>query len=862
MSASPYNSMKTRNKQKDENVAVSGLSLSIKAQDIGVVETCPSNLNYAVHIAYLDAVLRKHLSYLIEKDDKTDIAELEAIKEYPAKAIRSMHQVVDCLPRISIFGPTVGSCYQLHWFLSKEWRFETGCIPLTDLWGLEELLDWDMGLGIAHPDFMDVALLMEAPDHVNFDTGIGLVGQMNNLGLGQVNGPQMGNVNGMANAGVQEEGGIQEEIIQGGLGLNDNLTFAGDTPLEARHRLSVNLTSLRKHRNLCIMTLYPEPEVSSVFVPVFLIYPCFSIFRVIFQFNFSSLVEGIFDLVLMAEEELMQMSLIDRDKMAKDIEELRKMVLVNKDEHREQLDKLWKDMENFKKMILFDKEVFKKVILLDLEGYKQKMLEVAKDEEVGFTFVEREEEGYVPDTSKVLYTLGGENKAESILEEHNGHEDLNDPSSSYNSMSPPESIWKPYHPNPANNIRRQPRRIPRPNPYPSPSPSPDLGPQFTRSPSCISHHDARSYQSPDTKNSDHVHTSVDKIDLSGVYSDFAPSVVSVSSFIGETKIIDCSGLIIDWSSDDNEAIILTSAKLLWSPKSSGFDLHMIVRLGDGTLLLATKDNVDYYHNLITLKVKSAIELKVVDLAAKKADIVGGMDVCALGRSFYTCTLTNSPGELHLQNPLFGCDDLLRSTCSVSVICEGGPLISDVGFVVGMNFFGNCVCHHLLPTPIILNCLDMWRSYRTVVRPLIGMSVVDVYPVPLKIWKRFKISPEHPYVAVKEVYKGSLADMNDVRSGDLIATCNGVVIKSSKQYYELVSETSRAVTSCGDSGQLSLSVVINPYDGRSDSVSIEADNVPVNDSQFHKCWPRVEDDGWSRLKLKLFMLKLKNDCDFN
>lgn len=75
MSAGPwekvYNSMKTGNKQKDENLAVSGSSLSIKIQDIGIVKTCPSNMNYAVHIAYLDAVLRKHLSYLIEKDDKT-----------------------------------------------------------------------------------------------------------------------------------------------------------------------------------------------------------------------------------------------------------------------------------------------------------------------------------------------------------------------------------------------------------------------------------------------------------------------------------------------------------------------------------------------------------------------------------------------------------------------------------------------------------------------------------------------------------------------------------------------------------------------------------------------------------------------
>lgn len=41
--------------------------------------------------------------------------------------------------------------------------------------GVEELLDWDMGLGINHPDLMNVAIPMEALDHVNFDIRIGLV---------------------------------------------------------------------------------------------------------------------------------------------------------------------------------------------------------------------------------------------------------------------------------------------------------------------------------------------------------------------------------------------------------------------------------------------------------------------------------------------------------------------------------------------------------------------------------------------------------------------------------------------------------------------------------------------------------------
>lgn len=63
--------------------------------------------------------------------------------------------------------------------------------------GVEELLDWGMGLDIDHPYFIDVAIPMEALDHVNFDIRVSLVDQMNNLGLCQVNDPQIRNVNGM-----------------------------------------------------------------------------------------------------------------------------------------------------------------------------------------------------------------------------------------------------------------------------------------------------------------------------------------------------------------------------------------------------------------------------------------------------------------------------------------------------------------------------------------------------------------------------------------------------------------------------------------------------------------------------------------
>lgn len=46
------------------------------------------------------------------------------------------------------------------------------------------------------------------------------------------------------------------------------------------------------------------------------------------------------------------------------------------------------------------------------------------------------------------------------------------------------------------------------------------------------------------------------------------------SFIGVERKIDCSGLIIDWNPSENEATVLTSAKLLWSLKASSLEFHV------------------------------------------------------------------------------------------------------------------------------------------------------------------------------------------------------------------------------------------------------------------------------------------------
>ncbi|KAL1807224.1 hypothetical protein ACET3Z_030292 [Daucus carota] len=352
-----------------------------------------------------------------------------------------------------------------------------------------------------------------------------------------------------------------------------------------------------------------------------------------------------------------------------------------------------------------------------------------------------------------------------------------------------------------------------------------------------------------SKDDQYVKTTADKKKLWRVYSTITPSVVSVSSFLGVERKIDCSGLIIDWNSTENEATVLTSAKILWSLKDTSLEFHLIVRTADGTLFLAREDYVDYHHNLLTLKIKSTIELKVVDLRCRQAEYVERMSVIALGRAFQTCLPSDYVGELSLAYPNFGCDELLMSTCKFSEICEGGPLITDTGYVIGINFKDaigiNFKDAHSLPAPVILSCLEMWRSFGTVVRPWFGMSVVDVDQLSYCIWERYNIPVEGSYVVVKEVLKGSIADRNDVRPGDLVSTCNGVSIRSAKQYSQLLSEASQVLTACADPSQQSFTVVINPFDRHADNISIEAEQVSVDDKRFNYRWRGISGE-WNRI----------------
>ncbi|KAK1373556.1 hypothetical protein POM88_029749 [Heracleum sosnowskyi] len=89
---------------------------------------------------------------------------------------------------------------------------------------------WDFST-YYQPDYVDVVLPNNAPDPVNFDVGLVLSDQVDELGLGQANAPQIVVLDVEENEPQMGVGEVQEEIYHGNNLINDANLFAADPPL-------------------------------------------------------------------------------------------------------------------------------------------------------------------------------------------------------------------------------------------------------------------------------------------------------------------------------------------------------------------------------------------------------------------------------------------------------------------------------------------------------------------------------------------------------------------------------------------------------------------------------------------------------
>ncbi|WJX66655.1 hypothetical protein P8452_51192 [Trifolium repens] len=110
--------------------------------------------------------------------------------------------------------------------------------------------------------------------------------------------------------------------------------------------------------------------------------------------------------------------------------------------------------------------------------------------------------------------------------------------------------------------------------------------------------------------------------------------------------------------------------------ATSIELQITVRLANGKILLAEEDYVDYYHNIVTFKVKSDAKLRPLDIYSPLENLEG-VEVVALERDFYTCKLSENCGLFCKDYPYFGCELLASSTCGGNQYVELLNVVSDM-----------------------------------------------------------------------------------------------------------------------------------------------------------------------------------------
>lgn len=212
----------------------------LKLTTLGVIPNLSplGNQLWAVFIALRRARIQGYRDIIIETDN---IHAFRTIRDYDAGTIPA---VFDITSQIDVL------LKDAHWFCMLSYIFparnriarflaRVGMETCNSLFtlnrhvaGIEELIEWDVGLGLNHPNFVDVVIPDEAPDPVNFDVSVGLAHQAHLLGLGQLNPPQEIHQDIESNDIQPESIGDNEEVFQAGAAAHDINLYASEPPLE------------------------------------------------------------------------------------------------------------------------------------------------------------------------------------------------------------------------------------------------------------------------------------------------------------------------------------------------------------------------------------------------------------------------------------------------------------------------------------------------------------------------------------------------------------------------------------------------------------------------------------------------------
>ncbi|BAF25175.1 uncharacterized protein [Oryza sativa Japonica Group] len=265
--------------------------------------------------------------------------------------------------------------------------------------------------------------------------------------------------------------------------------------------------------------------------------------------------------------------------------------------------------------------------------------------------------------------------------------------------------------------------------------------------------------------------------------DLARSTVGLESFTGENHLFSCSGTIIEFL--NGICSVVTSASLIrcMDKDEQADELKINVWLPSGEKCEGFISNVDLYYNicLVTVHCTSNLPKKSFNDDTGFFDLYGNhsKDVVALGRSCEPWSLKVASGKLIPRRHRFDCEELLVSSCKITKIGVGGPLMDFNGNIVGMNFYDKKETP-FLPSFIVLKCLQHFKEFGKVVRPLHGLRVGNLHKESLASLE--KICHEFPKVCGVIVEKVEpSAEHSEIKVGDIITHLDGMAFSNAAEF---------------------------------------------------------------------------------
>jgi S1-C subfamily serine protease len=175
-----------------------------------------------------------------------------------------------------------------------------------------------------------------------------------------------------------------------------------------------------------------------------------------------------------------------------------------------------------------------------------------------------------------------------------------------------------------------------------------------------------------------------------VVSRLSRSVVSIASFIGDTMLLERTGICIQTSSREGNATttsFLTSASL--GPRTAegkiGDNVTIKVRLPDGQIVNGRIELERLFIDYAVVNIEHVAGLHAANLDHHDTQFTPYRKVVAVWRRFTSGLLMATSG-VQLGSPVVEPYEIMFSTCQINTAGIGGPLLDFDGNFLGMNSY--------------------------------------------------------------------------------------------------------------------------------------------------------------------------------